>query len=179
MSMQCLPGLAVRFGLTLHTLFSYTSTTTKRVLIKDRFMNATTKKILPATLDHLHEAMGIVVSFAEEQGFPADRLLEIELSLEEALVNIIKYAYPHSTGDMGISCILSGQDQFIVEVIDTGIPFNVLSVEDPDIASGVEDRKVGGLGVYFIKSLMDDVTYNRKDDRNILRMTVLKNKTVK
>jgi serine/threonine-protein kinase RsbW len=140
-------------------------------------MNTMTKKILPATLDHLHEAMGLVVSFAEERGFPPNRLLEIELSMEEALVNIIKYAYPNGGGDMGISCLSSGKGQFIVEIIDTGIPFNVLSVEDPDIGCGVEDRKVGGLGIYFIKRLMDDVGYTRQNNRNVLRMTVMKNRT--
>jgi serine/threonine-protein kinase RsbW len=140
-------------------------------------MNKTTKRIVPATLDHLHEAMGVVVSFAEEQGFPPNRLFEIELSMEEALVNIIKYAYPDGVGNMGVSCILSGCDQFIVEITDTGIPFNVLSVDDPDIGCGVEDRKVGGLGVYFIKRLMDDVEYTRNNDKNTLRMTVLKNRT--
>lgn len=147
-----------------------------QVLIKDLFMNAETRKILPAALDHLHEAMGVVVSFAEEQGFPPDRIMEIELSVEEALVNIINYAYPNGNGDMEISCTLSGQDRFIVEITDKGIPFNVLSIEDPDIASDVEDRKIGGLGIFFIKRLMNDVVYSRKEGRNILRMTILKNR---
>ena len=97
--------------------------------------------------------------------------------MEEALVNIIKYAYPDGNGDMEISCILNGQDQFVVEIADTGIPFNALSVADPDIASGVEERKVGGLGIYFIKTLMDDVAYTREDGKNILRMTILKSRT--
>ena len=141
-------------------------------------MNETTQKIIPATLDHLYDAMEFVVSLAEEQGFPPDRIMEIELSMEEALVNIIKYAYPDSNGDMEISCILSGEDQFIVEISDAGIPFNALSVADPDIASGVEERKIGGLGIYFIKTLMDDVAYNRKDGKNTLKMTVLKNRTL-
>jgi serine/threonine-protein kinase RsbW len=140
-------------------------------------MNETTRKIMPATLNHLYEAMAFVVSFAEEQGFPPNRLMEIELSMEEALVNIIKYAYPDGNGDMGISCIISGQDQFVVEIADTGIPFDALSVVDPDIACGVEERKVGGLGIYFIKTLMDDVAYTRKDGKNILKMTMLKNRT--
>jgi serine/threonine-protein kinase RsbW len=147
------------------------------MLIKDRFMNETTRKIMPATLDHLYEAMEFVVSFAEEQGFPPNRLMEIELSMEEALVNIIKYAYPDGNGNMEISCILNGQDQFVVEIADTGIPFNVLSVAEPDVTSGVEERKVGGLGIYFIKTLMDDVAYTREDGKNILKMTILKSRT--
>lgn len=137
-------------------------------------MNVTARKVLPATLEHLYEAMECVVSFAEEQGFPPGRIMEIELSLEEALVNIIKYAYPDGKGDMEISCIPVGQGQFVVEISDTGIFFDILSAKEPDITSGVEDRKIGGLGIYFVRKLMDDVTYSRKDEKNILRLTVLK-----
>jgi len=139
-------------------------------------MNVTTRKILPATLDHLYEAMEFVIFLAEEQGFPPNRIMEIELSLEEALVNIIRYAYPDGNGDMEISCIPGGQDQFVVEISDTGIFFDVLSAKEPDITAGVGDRKIGGLGIYFIRRLIDDVTYNRKGDKNILRLTVLKEK---
>ncbi len=141
-------------------------------------MNVTTRKILPATLDHLYEAMEFVVFFAEEQGFPPNRIMELELSLEEALVNIIRYAYPDGSGDMEISCIPGGDDQFIVEISDTGIPFDVFSAKEPDIIAGVEDRKIGGLGIYFIRRLMDDVTYVRKGGKNILRLTVLREKVV-
>jgi len=140
-------------------------------------MVMTVKKMLPATLGHLHEAMAFVVAFAEERGFLPDRMMEIELSLEEALINIIKYAYPEGKGDVEISCILSGDDRFIVEICDNGIPFDVVSAGDPDVTSGIEERKIGGLGIFFIKRLMDDVTYRREDDKNILRLTVLKNRT--
>lgn len=139
-------------------------------------MTATTRKTLPASLDHLYEAMEFVVFFAEEQGFPPNRIMELELSLEEALVNIIRYAYPDGNGDMEISCIMGGQDQFVVEISDTGIPFDILSAREPDVTADVEDRKIGGLGIYFIRRLMDDVTYVREDDRNILRLKVLKEK---
>jgi anti-sigma regulatory factor (Ser/Thr protein kinase) len=139
-------------------------------------MTETIRKTLPATLDHLYKAMEFVVFFAEEQGFPPDRIMELELSLEEALVNIIKYAYPDGNGNMEISCIPGGQDQFVVEISDTGIPFDILSVPEPDVTADVGDRKIGGLGIYFIKRLMDDVTYFRKDNKNILRLTVLKEK---
>ncbi len=141
-------------------------------------MNVTTRKILPATLDHLYEAMEFVIFFAEEQGFPPNRIMELELSLEEALVNIIRYAYPDGNGDMEISCIPGGQDQFVVEISDTGIPFDILSAGEPDVTADIEDRKIGGLGIYFIRRLMDDVTYVRKSGKNILRLTVLKERAV-
>jgi serine/threonine-protein kinase RsbW len=114
-------------------------------------MVMTVKKMLPATLGHLHEAMAFVVAFAEERGF--------------------------LPGDVEISCILSGDDRFIVEIRDNGIPFDVVSAGDQDVTSGIEERKIGGLGIFLIKRLMDDVTYRREDDKNILRLTVLKNRT--
>ena len=139
-------------------------------------MNLTIRKILPATLDHLHEAMEFVTAFAAGRGFSPGRIMEIELTLEEALVNIISYAYPGAAGEMEISCTVGGPDRFILEISDRGIPFDVLSIAEPDLMADVEERKVGGLGVYLIKKLMDDVVYRREEGRNILSMTVAKEK---
>jgi serine/threonine-protein kinase RsbW len=131
---------------------------------------------VPATLDNLHKAMAFVISYAEEAGFPQDRIMEIELALEEVLVNIINYAYPNGAGDMEITCTPYGDNGFLMEIADQGIPFNALDVGDPDVTSGIEDRKVGGLGIYFVKKLMDDVSHTREDGYNILKLSVLKNK---
>lgn len=131
---------------------------------------------VPATLDNLHEAIAFVVSRAESAGVSPDRIMEIELALEEALVNIINYAYPDGAGDIEIGCAPFGGSGFAVEISDWGIPFNVLDVDDPDVTSGIEDRKVGGLGIYFVRKLMDDVRYSREGESNVLRLIVQGNK---
>lgn len=131
---------------------------------------------VPATLDNLHKAMEFITSYAETAGFPPDRVMEIELALEEALVNIINYAYPHGAGDMEIACTPCNENGFVMEITDQGIPFNVLDVGDPDLSSGIEDRKVGGLGIYFVKRLADNVSYAREGESNVLKLSVRKNK---
>ena len=57
-----------------------------------------------------------------------------------------------------------------MEITDQGMPFDVLSLPDPDTTPDIMERKIGGLGVYFIRKLTDEVSYRREDGRNILRL---------
>jgi serine/threonine-protein kinase RsbW len=141
-------------------------------------MTSTVRITLPAKLECLREAMEFVVSFAEESGFSPGRIMEIELALEEILVNIIHYAYPKGEGDMEIACVPGGRDRFVMVIADKGIPFNIIQVADPDVCASVDERKVGGLGIYFAKKLVDNILYSREDGKNILQLTVLKTRTV-
>ena len=95
--------------------------------------------------------------------------------MEEALVNIFNYAYHDNIGDVEVACS-TDNDLFIVDIIDSGIPFNLLSYKDPDLISDISERKIGGLGVFLMKKLMDDVQYRRENDKNLLRFVVHRNK---
>ena len=64
-----------------------------------------------------------------------------------------------------------GRD-FVVEIADSGIPFDILSLPDPDTTAEIMDREIGGLGVYFIRKMTDEVSYRRLDGRNILRVVL-------
>ena len=100
------------------------------------------------------------------------RINEIEIAAEEALVNIFRYAYQGQEGDVEISCKAEHGRTFIIEIIDAGMPFNPLSVSEPDITLDVGERQIGGVGVFLIKKLMDDVIYRRDGDKNILELVV-------
>ena len=126
---------------------------------------------LPAQLEFLQEFMAVVSSCAKKQGFSEKKVQEIELATEEALVNVFKYSYPEGAGDVEVVCTLEG-NILMVDIIDSGIPFDVTSVPDPDISADISDRKIGGLGIFFIKELMDDVRYQRENDRNVLRLVI-------
>src|SRR4030042_2553288 len=130
---------------------------------------------LPAKLDNLYRFMDVVSRCAKEQGFTQKRINEIELAMEEALVNIFNYAYQDNTGDVEVICSLNN-DLFIVDIIDSGIPFNVLSHKDPDLTSDISEREIGGLGVFLMKKLTDDIQYRRENDKNILSLVVSKDK---
>jgi serine/threonine-protein kinase RsbW len=130
---------------------------------------------LPAKLDNLYKFLDVVSSCAKGQGFAQKRINDIELAIEEALVNIFNYAYRDNIGDIEVICSLDN-DLFIVDIIDSGIPFDLLLHKDPDLTSDVSKRELGGLGVFFIKTLMDDVKYRRENDKNILSFYINKNK---
>lgn len=131
---------------------------------------------LPAKLDSLYESMNFVSSCAREQGFNNERISEIELALEEVLVNIFNYAYKESglDGNVEITCKLADAQSFIVEIADSGVPFDILAVREPDLTAEIDTRPIGGLGVFFVKRLMDGVHYRREAGKNILTLMVKK-----
>lgn len=130
---------------------------------------------LPARMDSLHALMEFAAVCAKRQDFSPDRISEIELAVEEVLVNIINYAYPQGEGQIEITCSSDSRDQITFEIVDSGIAFNMLAYSDPDTTEEIEERRIGGLGIFFVKQLMDDVQYRRESDRNILTIAAAKN----
>ena len=128
---------------------------------------------LPARIENLGRFMNSVSECARAQGFDRRKISEIELATEEALVNICNYSYPEEPGDVEINCKME-RGRFILEIIDSGIPFDITSLVDPDITSDIAKRKIGGLGVFLTKQMMDEVRYRRENDRNILELIVRK-----
>lgn len=126
---------------------------------------------LAAKLENLEMLVQSITACAREQGFSDNNLPVIELAVEEAFVNICKYAYHDGEGDVEIRCKLD-DDRFIIEIIDSGIPFDITSLPDPDITQDISERKTGGLGVFFIKKMTDDIRYRREGNRNILNIVI-------
>jgi len=83
---------------------------------------------------------------------------KVQLAIDEACTNVINYAYPEEGGNLTITLELQA-DELVITVSDKGQPFDPLKAPPPDLDSDVEDRKIGGLGIYFIKKLMDEVSY--------------------
>ncbi len=137
-------------------------------------MQLLSQKTWPARLEFLYESMDFVSSCARALGFNADRISELELVMEEVLVNIVKYAYRgKEPGEVTISCSEDGGN-LVMDVVDSGVPFDLLAASDPDITAGVDERPVGGLGIYLIKKLMDKVKYRREEGRNRLTLVLFK-----
>ena len=90
------------------------------------------------------------------------------LALEEALTNVISYAFPDGERHEIEVRIEFRDGELTATVTDDGAPFDPLSQPSPDIHASVEDRKVGGLGIHLLRSLMDVVEYRRVNDRNKL-----------
>jgi anti-sigma regulatory factor (Ser/Thr protein kinase) len=127
---------------------------------------------LPATLENMGSFIEPVTGCAEAQGLTPEKLIHLELALEEVLVNIVNYAYPKAPGDAQVTCHLDGGKAFVIEIEDGGIPFNILSLKPPDVGADISERKIGGLGVFLTRKLMDDVKYRRKYGKNILTLKI-------
>lgn len=125
-----------------------------------------------AAIASLPAASDFVEACAGRCGLGAPKMHAIQLALEEAFVNICRYAYPDSVGEVELSCRRAG-GPFVLEIADTGIPFDVLALPEPDLTLDVMEREIGGLGVHFIRSVSDHVSCRRENGRNILRMEFL------
>ncbi len=102
---------------------------------------------------------------------PPKAKMQIEVAAEEIFVNIASYAYAPGKGRATIRVEVSDDPVTVcLTFIDQGMPYDPLSMKDPDVSLPAEDRPVGGLGVFMVKKTMDDVTYEYKDGKNILRI---------
>lgn len=126
-------------------------------------------KHIAARVENLATANDFVEQCANRFGLDAKKKFGLLLTLEEAFVNICSYAYPGAEGNAEIRCTGDG-DTFVLEIADQGQPFDVLSLPDPDLSLDIMEREIGGLGIHFIRTLSDSVSYRRENDRNILRM---------
>ena len=106
-----------------------------------------------------------------ETGIDIGLASSLNLALEEAVVNVMNYAYPKET--LGNICIEAYADEDCIQFIitDNGIPFDpTTSHTEPDITAGIEERNIGGLGIFLVMHLMDQVEYKRVDDKNVLTL---------
>ena len=96
---------------------------------------------------------------------------KVSIALEEVLINIVSYAY-EDTGNIDIIYELTTEPkkELSVTIIDEGKEFDPLKKEDPNITDLYEERKIGGLGIFMTKQIMDEVSYLRKDNKNILHL---------
>lgn len=102
---------------------------------------------------------------------PAD-VFQLNLALEEAVVNVMNYAYPGQT-DMPIVLSVSadeGADGIVFRLTDNGVPFDPTRAEMPDVTLPAEERNIGGLGIFLVEQLMNRVAYEREGESNVLTM---------
>lgn len=123
---------------------------------------------LPANKENLACFLGAVTGLAEGAGLQASRIQMVELVTEEALVNVMDYAYPEGDGSITLSAQWTPSDGLVLTITDQGTPFDVLSAPPPDLNLAADQRPIGGLGIHFIKKIAAKVTYARTDGRNVL-----------
>ena len=124
--------------------------------------------------DPIQQKSGEIIDFLMSTSeMPQDEalLFKIRLSIEETVENIVNYAYEDGCGWMEVNTELDPQGIVLtVTLKDAGKPFNPLEIPDPDVYASIEDRPIGGLGIFLCKSLMDEVIYRYEEGCNILIM---------
>ena len=129
------------------------------------------KITLAATIDNLQQVIDFVAEKLEAHDCPLKASMQLELVIEEIFVNIASYAYEPSTGDATF-CVDFEENPtaVLLTFIDGGKPYNPLEKADPDTSLDAEEREIGGLGIFLVKNNVDEISYERTDDKNILRM---------
>ena len=131
----------------------------------------TVEKTFAASMDTIPDIVGFVSETASAMGVHPKRVMHLELAVEEAAVNICSYAYEIPPGEVTIR--ISRETEVVrIELIDVGVPFDPLAADAPDIKMELENREVGGLGIFLIRRVLDEVHYSRSGDRNILSLAV-------
>ena len=127
--------------------------------------------ILHNDIREIPQLAAFMETIATETKMDSSLAMSMNLALEEAVSNVILYAYPKgSDGLVDIEAFIR-EDRLDFIITDSGVPFDPTTVADPDVTLDVKDRPVGGLGIYLVKSIMDHVSYARVEGKNILSMT--------
>ena len=130
-----------------------------------------TNKTFPAKTENLNDVLGFVEETLETFECPMKTQIAICVALEEVFVNVARYAYPDSEGDMTLHIGFDEQTRDVTfRMTDKGVPFDPLKKPDPDITLSAEEREIGGLGIFITKKTMDAVTYAYENGENILTM---------
>lgn len=125
---------------------------------------------LPNDIETIPQLNAFIDGFCEERGIGMDIAIRLNLAVEEAVVNVMNYAYPEGT--VGYVDIDMDADEKAVTVIlsDTGIPFDPTKKEKVDTTLSAEERPIGGLGIHLVREIMDTIDYAYTDHKNILTL---------
>lgn len=124
-----------------------------------------------AVTPNVSQVSEFIESFLKEKEAPFEFVMKINVVVDEVFSNIARYGFPDgSPSKVRVTASINDDNQFVLIFVDGGIPYNPLANEDPDITAKAEDRPIGGLGIYIVKKMMDEMVYERINNRNILTL---------
>lgn len=126
------------------------------------------KKSFKAKRESLPEAMAFLEEQLDKLNVDTKKKMQISIAVEELFVNIANYSYAAEDGEVEIQ--IDKDAVLIISLIDSGQPFNPLERKDPDVNAPLEERDIGGLGIYMAKQNADKIEYEYKDGKNIVRI---------
>ena len=135
---------------------------------------ASTKKIHTLSVDsstkHLSEVRDFVAAHAQKFGLTEKEISEIRLAVDEAYTNIIKHAYKNSPSNPVKIEVGTDSKKIWISILDEGESFKPQEYQAPDILKRIKNKQRGGMGVFLIQKVMDQVQYSRKGNINEIRM---------
>lgn len=128
----------------------------------------------PARFEYLNDIREYVGQMAHSVGFTDKEVYSIQLATDEAVSNVIEHAYKGLTdGPLELTCEFEN-NRLIVTILDHGKSFDLTKVVKPDLKADLSRRKIGGLGIYLMRKLMDDVRYEVTTAGNLLTLIKVK-----
>ncbi len=124
-----------------------------------------------ATVENITQVTAFVDEQLEELGCPVKAQMQIDIAIDELFGNIAHYAYHPKVGAATVRVeVVNEPLSVVVSFIDHGVPYDPLAREDPNVGLALEEREIGGLGIYMVKKSMDEITYEYREGQNILRI---------
>lgn len=124
-----------------------------------------------AKTENVAAVTDFVNEILEENGCSVKVQMKIDIAIDEVFSNIAYYAYAPGSGEATVQVEIAESPKRLELIFaDRGIPYNPLENEDPDVTLNAEERKVGGLGIFMVKEMMDEVSYEYTDGQNILKL---------
>jgi serine/threonine-protein kinase RsbW len=136
-------------------------------------MERTDTVTIPSDLAEIPRVSARLEEILRAHAFLDEDIFDTQLAVEEAITNTIIHGYAENPGTITIT-IHASPGTAEIEIADEALPFNPLLRSEPDITLAIEDRQIGGLGIFLIRRLMNDLSYQRRDGKNIL--TLIKKK---
>ena len=132
---------------------------------------AKSKIVLPNDIERIPELSEFIETFCDQQMVDFSMAMSLNLALEEAVVNVMSYAYPAGVaGDVTVEA-MAEDGNLTFTLIDSGTPFDPTAQAEVDTTLSAEERPIGGLGIHLVRQIMDKVQYQYKDGQNILTLT--------
>lgn len=126
--------------------------------------------ILQNEISEISRLASFIEAIGEELELPPGLTFNLNLALEEAISNIIFYAYPNQAGKEISVQVATVADSLVFTLTDSGRAFDPTQVKDADITLSAAERPIGGLGIFLIRQIMDKLEYSRMDGKNIFIM---------